>query len=175
MNPLRLDSIQSSICKEQAELFEMAAIQGLDCDRFVAFYMNSSTATGMDSEFDHSQWAGAGYLMEELEDAANGLPRSDEIYDPEAMYWMGYLYRYWHFYTGESSKEIYKRVDAATMALIYPGYHTRRDGRVRRAVRRRAIYQNVGRRHVPRPSREKVWTGIHTRKRSRQAVAIHGQ
>ena len=86
--------------------------------------MNSNTAVGMDSEFDHSQWAGAGYLMEELEDDAGGLPRSDKIYDPEAMYWMGYLYRYWHFYTGESSKEIYKRIDAATMALIYPGYHT---------------------------------------------------
>lgn len=121
---MRLDNIQLSICKEQASLFEMAAIQGLDCDRFVEFYMNSSTAAGMDSEFDHSQWAGAGYLMEELEDDSGGLPRSDKIYDPEAMYWMGYLYRYWHFYTGESSKEIYKHVDAATMALIYPGYHT---------------------------------------------------
>lgn len=121
---MTLDNIQFSICKEQADLFEMAAEQGLDCERFVKAYMNSDTAAGMDSVFDHSQWAGAAYLMEELKDRSGGLPRSDAPFNPESMYWMGYIYRYWHFYTGESSKEIYRHTDAATMDLVYPGYHT---------------------------------------------------
>lgn len=28
------------------------------------------------------------------------------VYDVETLYWIGYLYRYWHFYTVEFSKEI---------------------------------------------------------------------
>ena len=28
------------------------------------------------------------------------------VYDVETLYWIGYLYRYWDFYTVEFSKEI---------------------------------------------------------------------
>lgn len=124
MSNLLLTTAQLQICKAQGELFELAATRGLDCDEFARIFMNSSTARGFDSEYDHVQWAGKEYAMEELEDVSGGLPRADLVYDPEAMFWMGYLYRYWHFYTGESSAEIYQHVNAATMALIYPGYHT---------------------------------------------------
>ena len=34
------------------------------------------------------------------------------------------MYRYWHFYTGESSKVIYKQADAQTVNAMYYGYHT---------------------------------------------------
>ena len=37
---------------------------------------------------------------------------------------MGYIYRYWHFYTGESSKEIYKQANAELMNALYLAYHT---------------------------------------------------
>lgn len=121
---MRLSTLQRHLCKTQGDLFEMAARKGFNCDEFVKFFMNSKTAVGYDSEYDHVQWAGKAYILEELEYESGGLPRSEYIYDPEAMFWMGYLYRYWHFYTGESSSEIYKHADAATMALIYPGYHT---------------------------------------------------
>jgi hypothetical protein len=40
------------------------------------------------------------------------------------MYWAGYTYRYWHYLTGESSKEIYKQADAAIMDDTYLGFHT---------------------------------------------------
>ena len=47
-----------------------------------------------------------------------------DVYDKETLYWMGYVYRYWHFYTGESSKEIYKQASAKTMNSMYLMYHT---------------------------------------------------
>lgn len=102
----------------------MIARNGYDCGEFAKCFMNSRTAAAYDSEFDHVQWAGKEYVLEELEAECGGLPKSEYIYNPEAMFWMGYLYRYWHFYTGESSAEIYAHADAAKMALIYPGFHT---------------------------------------------------
>lgn len=47
-----------------------------------------------------------------------------ENYDQEEVYWMGYVYRYWHFYTGESSRQIYSQADGPLMRSCYLGLHT---------------------------------------------------
>lgn len=119
-----LTALQLRLCKTQGDLFEMIALKSYDCDEFVRIFMNSRTAEAYDSEYDQVQWAGKEYILEELELGFGPLPKSKYVYDPEAMFWMGYLYRYWHFYTGESSKEIYGYADAGMMARIYPGFHT---------------------------------------------------
>ena len=49
---------------------------------------------------------------------------TDENYDREEVYWMGYVYRYWHFYADESSKQIYSQADAPLMRSCYLGFHT---------------------------------------------------
>lgn len=40
------------------------------------------------------------------------------------MYWAGYVYRYWHYVTGESSREIYRQAPAKTMNVNYLMFHT---------------------------------------------------
>lgn len=40
------------------------------------------------------------------------------------MFWTGFIYRYWHFHIGESSKEISKQAPAKNMMRAYPFYHT---------------------------------------------------
>ena len=47
-----------------------------------------------------------------------------EIYPKEVLYWMGYLYRFWHIYTGESSAKIYRQAPAAAMNRNYLLFHT---------------------------------------------------
>ena len=37
---------------------------------------------------------------------------------------MGYVYRYWHFYTGEESRKIYKQATFETMNVNYLMFHT---------------------------------------------------
>lgn len=37
---------------------------------------------------------------------------------------MGYLYRFWHFYTGENSREIYRQTPAGAMNVAYFPYHS---------------------------------------------------
>ncbi|MCD8018687.1 MAG: CRISPR-associated helicase Cas3' [Clostridiales bacterium] len=63
--------------------------------------------------------------MEELEEEAAGILRKvGKSFPREIMYWIGYVYRYWHYYSGESSWEIYKIADAGTMEKCWLGFHT---------------------------------------------------
>ena len=104
---------------------ELAAERGYASEAFVKAYMTSAVAADMDKEFHHIQWAGKAYILSRMGDElADQLIKDGEIYDKEALYWMGYIYRYWHFYTGENSREIYKQAPAKTMNVVYLMYHT---------------------------------------------------
>ena len=79
----------------------------------------------MDSEFHHVQWAGKEYIYSRMSDECkDALSVPGEVFDKETLYWTGYIYRYWNFYTGESSKEIYRQAPAKTMRVVYLMYHT---------------------------------------------------
>ena len=86
--------------------------------------MNSKTAAALDDVYDRLQWAGEEYILEELNDEVGGLKKAGEVYSTEIMYWIGYTYRYWHYYTGEYSREIFKIADAGTMNDCWLGFHT---------------------------------------------------
>ena len=110
-----LNSLQMALCDTQGQLFELAAERGYASEAFVKAYMTSAVAADMDKAYILSR------MGDEL---ADQLIKDGEIYDKEALYWMGYIYRYWHFYTGESSREIYKQTPAKTMNVVYLMYHT---------------------------------------------------
>ena len=119
------DSLQSALSDMQGQLFEMSIEKGLDSEAFIKAFMLSDIAKNLDSEFNHMQWAGKEYIMERIYDELKDkLKSGGEIYDRETMYWVGYVYRTWHYYTGESSKEIYKQAPAKTMRVTYFPYHT---------------------------------------------------
>lgn len=119
------DSLQSALSDMQGQLFEMSIEKGLDSEIFVKAFMLSDIANDLDSEFNHMQWAGKEYIMERiLDELKEHLKFGGEIFDRETMYWMGYVYRRWHYYTGENSKEIYKQAPAKTMRITYFPYHT---------------------------------------------------
>lgn len=118
-------SLQLTLADMQGKLFEMSSEKGYDSASFIKAFMRSEIAEDLDSEFNHMQWAGEGYIMERIEDELREkLVIGGEIYDNERLYWMGYVYRSWHFYTGENSKQIYKQAPAKTMQIMYLGYHT---------------------------------------------------
>lgn len=118
-------SLQITLCDTQGQLFELSAEQGYASESFIKAYMTSQVSADMDKEFSHMQWAGKAYILSRMEDELSvELSKNGEIYDKEALYWMGYIYRYWSFYTGESSKDIYKQAPAKTMNIVYLMYHT---------------------------------------------------
>ncbi|WP_367575386.1 hypothetical protein [Neglectibacter caecimuris] len=112
------------LCDIQGRLFELALENGYDCPAFIEAFMNSATVAALDDTYDRLQWAGEEYILEELSAEIGGLAKTKTTYPREIMYWTGYTYRYWHYYTGESSQEIYRIADAETMNDCWLGFHT---------------------------------------------------
>lgn len=119
-----LNTQQFGLCDIQGRLFELALRKGYNCKAFIEKFMNSKTAAALDERYDRLQWAGEEYILEELNEEVGGIPKGGISYHNEIMYWSGYVYRYWHYYTGECSKEIYAIADAEKMATVYLGFHT---------------------------------------------------
>lgn len=119
-----LTSEKRQLCDIQGRLFELALKSGFDCPLFIESFMNSKTAAALDDVYDRLQWAGEEYILEELNDEVHGLQKAGTTYTTEVMYWAGYTYRYWHYYTNECSCEIYKIADAKTMRECWLGFHT---------------------------------------------------
>ena len=108
----------------QAHLFELSAEKGYDSEAFIKEFMNSDVALDLDKPFNHTQWAGEQYLISRLSEECPKAIRTGAVLDTETLYWSGYLYRYWHFYTGESSKAIYKQAPITVLKKVYLPYHT---------------------------------------------------
>ena len=118
-----LASLEIYLCQMQAHLFELSAEKGYDSEAFVKAFMNSSIAADLDKEFNHAQWAGEEYLLSRLAEEKSDEIKQGAVLDTETLFWTGYLYRYWHLYTGESSKEIYRQAPIAIMKQVYLPYH----------------------------------------------------
>ena len=118
-----MNELQLKMCDIQGRLFELSGAKGYDSAPFIKAFMTSEVAKGLDSKFNRLQWAGEEYLLAEIADNAE-LTTSGSVYDKEVLYWAGYLYRFWHFNTGEDSKEIYKQAPAETMSRNWLIFHT---------------------------------------------------
>ena len=118
-----MNELQLKMCDIQGRLFELSGVKGYDSIPFIKAFMTGDIAKGLDSKFNRMQWAGEEYLLAELAENAQ-LPTGGPVYDQEVLYWTGYLYRFWHYTTGEDSKEIYKQASAETMSRNWLIFHT---------------------------------------------------
>ncbi len=118
-----MNELQLKMCDIQGRLFELSGVKGYDSIPFIKAFMTGDIAKGLDSKFNRMQWAGEEYLLAELAENAQ-LPTGGIVYDQEVLYWAGYLYRFWHYTTGEDSKEIYKQASAETMSRNWLIFHT---------------------------------------------------
>ena len=120
-----IGSLELALCDTQGQLFELSGERSIASEAFIKAFMTSQVSADMDKDFHHVQWAGKAYILSRMEEElAEQLTKDGEIYDKETLYWAGYIYRYWRFYTGESSREIYKQAPAKTMKVVYLMYHT---------------------------------------------------
>ena len=120
-----MDELQLKLCDIQGRLFELSAEKKYRSAAFIKAFMTSDTAKALDSEYNRMQWAGEEYLLEEVVSAAgDSLTADGEIYDTDILYWIGYIYRYWHYYSGEDSAKIYTQAPVETMKRNYMVFHT---------------------------------------------------
>ena len=120
-----MNELQLKLCDIQGRLFELSADNSYESSTFIKVFMTSDVAKALDSTYNRMQWAGEEYLLEELTAIkGNNLNKKGEIYSKDILYWIGYLYRYWHFYKNESSVKIYKQAPAKIMKRNYLIFHT---------------------------------------------------
>ena len=120
-----MDELQLKMCDIQGRLFELSADRNLNSAAFAKAFMKSNTAKCLDSKYNSMQWMGEEYLLEEvLSSPGDSLSVAGEIYQKDVLYWIGYIYRYWHYYTGESSAKILRQASTATMKRNYMMFHT---------------------------------------------------
>ena len=120
-----MHELQLKLCDIQGRLFELSADKNLPSAAFIKAFMTSETAKELDSSYNRMQWMGEEYLLEEvLSSAGDSLSVAGEVYQKDVLYWIGYIYRYWHYYTGESSAKILRQAPASTMKRNYMIFHT---------------------------------------------------
>ena len=120
-----MDALELKLCDIQGRLFELFLSTDYDAESLVKAFMNSELARNLDSEYNRMQWAGEEYLLEELiATCKDKLTIKKESVSKEVLFWMGYVYRYWHFYTKEDSAKIYKQASFETMNVNYLMFHT---------------------------------------------------
>ena len=120
-----MDDLQLKICDIQGRLFELSAEQKLPSAAFIKSFMTSATAKELDSSYNRMQWMGEEYLLEEVKSSAGeSLTGGGDVFQKDIMYWIGYIYRYWHYYTGEDSAKILRQAPVQTMRRNYMMFHT---------------------------------------------------
>lgn len=93
-----LNELELKLCDIQGRLFELSAEKKYGSAAFVKAFMTSGTAKALDSRYNRMQWAGEEYLLEEIADkAGDHLSPEGEVFSKDVLYWIGYIYRYWHF------------------------------------------------------------------------------
>ena len=113
-----MTSIELQLCDIQGRLFKLSAQRGISSAEFIKVFMKSATAKALDSTYNRMQWAGEEYLLEEvIDEAGDRFEKQGEVYAEELIYWIGYIYRYWHYVTGESIKEIIKLAPVKAVTL----------------------------------------------------------
>ena len=119
-----MTAIELQLCDIQGRLFKLSARRGINSAEFIKVFMKSATAKALDSTYNRMQWAGEEYLLEEvIDEAGDRFEKPGEVYSEEMIYWIGYVYRYWHYVTGESSKEIYKQASVKVMKQNYTRFY----------------------------------------------------
>ena len=119
----KLNTLELQLCDLQGRIFEYSVDKKYNSNKFIEKFMNSKTTSKFDEPFDRLQWLGELYYLDELDDECNLVKDNNQI-SKEIIYWIGYIYRYWHFYKKINSKEIYKIANFQTMYESYLSFHT---------------------------------------------------
>lgn len=100
--------LKSFICSNQAKLFAYAFSLGLDIETFIEEYMQSSVASKMDKSYSllHTQSVETIFEYLKINKEISCKKNPKQKINLEAIEWLGFFYRKWHFLTNESSKQI---------------------------------------------------------------------
>ena len=119
------DDIGLKLCRFQGTLFLLSA-EKVACSSavFIRRFMNSGYAARLDRNGIISEILNEESAFEEIETEYGKSNYGSEMYRSEELYWMGYIYRYWCYTKGKSSKEAYKVIKPGELRGLYLPYHS---------------------------------------------------
>lgn len=113
------------LCELQGHIFEKSAGEyGTSSAVFVRRYMNSDYAARMDRLGFIDRPTDEQEAFASLDAQYGNSQYGSELYSPDELYWMGYIYRYWVCTYGISSKTVYKMSNVREMHSVYYAYHS---------------------------------------------------
>ena len=120
-----MDGLQLKLCDIQGRLFVLSGEKHLPSAAFIRAFMTSDAAKGLDSRYNRMQWMGEEYLLEEIMSTkGEDLSGAGDVFAKDVLYWIGYVYRFWHYCTGEPSSKILRQAPVMTMKRNYFMFHT---------------------------------------------------
>jgi hypothetical protein len=118
-----LTGFELAVCENQAVLFEECQLT-YKCDAFdfVEKFMCGDVAAEMDNKISSFHNTGTKQLGDYFLSQETVQPLSKRK-STEALFWLGYVYRYWAW-LGTPSKEIIEIAPVERAYMLYEGFHT---------------------------------------------------
>ena len=148
----------NTVADIQGKLFVLAYKKGYDVFDFVKQYMKGDLSNYIDREFSIWQMQCEQRLLGHFV-IDKDIKRNSEKIDVDALYWMGYFYRYWNFITRENSKDIVDIFTPKQALDSYYYYHLFDFDRsieeikdkynLRRNAHRKYEYEHSGEEYIP--------------------------
>lgn len=121
----KMDNYGLKLCQFQAELFKRSQkAAGCSSKIFIRRFMLSALAKRMDKEGFLYDSIDVSDALQEIEDQFGASEYGKDKFGEEELYWTGYLYRYWAYINGKSSKQIYKLIKPDELRKLYFPYHS---------------------------------------------------
>ena len=86
--------------------------------------MYSDLAARIDSNAFIFEAVGLKDAFDELDEQYGKTSYGRLKYDPEELYWIGYLYRYWAYISAKSSKQLFRLIKPDDLRKLYFPYHS---------------------------------------------------
>ena len=119
------NNVDLKACRLQGEIFEKSIIY-IDSGSatFIRNFMHSNIAKHIDKGFIMQESISLEKIYEDYIKEYGNKEYGQTKYRPQAMYWIGYIYRYWCELYNISSSSVYKIINGSKMNTLYEPYHT---------------------------------------------------
>lgn len=120
-----IDGDGKKLCSIQADLFEKSVTNlEMSSEVFARRFMNSNVVLELDNNSFLSDSKTVEDIFADLDNQYGKTSYGSVKYNQEAMYWAGYLYRYFAYTYELSSKQVYKLLPLKEVIRMYLPYHT---------------------------------------------------
>lgn len=121
------EALNYDICKNQGEIYEIAAKQGYNMLLFSKQYLNSDFCNkSFDKIWSLYHFTDAKECLYEIDKNITISPnkKSSTIFNSDVAWWIGFTYKQLQIETGKTSKELSEIIPFEELCSCYSGLHT---------------------------------------------------